>query len=86
MQNRIDQVLTFSEQERYLVIDQGIYHNKSYLFVCQVSEDGTELTDHFSILEESEKDGKPTAKMVKDLEVLKKVTAYFKKRQESLED
>lgn len=86
MENRIDQLITFSPTEKYYVLDQGIYQGKSYLFTCEVNQDGTDVLDKFVIFEENVKNGKPTAKPVQDVAILEKLVKYFQKRQEETKD
>ena len=80
MTNRINQIISLDNCTKYLILDQGVYLNKNYFLVSKLSDDFSDLTNHFSVLEESRIDNKTMIKSVVDKDLLEKLFVYFENR------
>ena len=77
MENKINKIITLSNSDRYMIMDQGNYNGKSYYLVCKVAEND-ELLEVFNILEnDNEK-----ITNVENQELFKALLEYFQKRNE----
>ena len=79
MENKIDKVLTLSDNTKHMILDQGNYNGKCYFLTSIIDEDDN-LSDKFSILEETKDADKWTVESVKDEALLAALIEYFKKR------
>lgn len=79
MENKIDKIITLGNNKKYMIIDQGNCNNKCYFFASLLDQNEN-LTDQFSILEETIQDGKKVVTSVKEKDVLDALIAYFKDR------
>lgn len=79
MENKIDKILTLSDNSKVMILDQGNYNGKAYFFITDLDEFDN-ITDRFSILEENIVDGEITVKTVKEEKLFKALIEYFKKR------
>ena len=78
MENRINKVMTLKNGQKYVVLNQAIYKDTNYFFVVGVSEDGTNVTDDFHIVEEVAKDGKHYIRDVEDQKMIELLSKYLK--------
>ena len=78
MENRIDKIITLSNDKKYMIIDQGNYDGKYYYLTSKVDENNN-LSEEFNILEDN--GGKVTN--VKDEKLFNALIDYFKKRTEA---
>ena len=78
MENRINKVMTLKNGQKYVVLNQAIYKDTNYFFVVGVSEDGTNVTDDFHIVEEVTKDGKHYIRDVEDQKMIELLSKYLK--------
>lgn len=78
MENIINSIITLEDNEKYIVLNQGVYENKTYYFVAKVTPDEEDILDEFGLLEEIEIDGKKAVIFVTDKKVIEVLTKYFK--------
>jgi len=81
MENLINNILTFEEDEKYIVINQALYQNKNYFLVAKVTPDEEEVTDEFKLLEETEMIGEKALQIVTDQKIIDLLTKYFKEKE-----
>lgn len=79
MENKIDKIITLSDDTKHMILDQGNYNGKSY-FLTSVIDADDNLSNQISILEETKTDDSWTVKSVTDEELLTALIEYFKKR------
>lgn len=79
MDNKIDKVITLSDNSKYMILDQGNYNGKSY-FLTSKLDDNENLSSNLSILEETNENGKVYVESVKDENVFIALVEYFRKR------
>lgn len=75
MENKINMIITLDNDNKYMVIDQGIYQKRNFLLLGKVDNNGN-LTDELSITEEVS--GNITD--VTDENILKVLRDYFERR------
>lgn len=80
MRSRINEIITLDGISKYLILDQGIYLNKNYYLVSKLSDNYNNLTNHFSVFEETKIDHKISIKSVVDKDLLEKLFVYFENR------
>lgn len=78
MENRINQIITLKGGKKYIILNQAIYKEKNYFFIVGVSDDSTDVTDEFRIVEEQEKDGKKIIVDVQDEKMIQLLSRYLK--------
>lgn len=81
MENLINNILTFEDDEKYIVLNQGLYQNKNYFLVAKVTIDEKDVTDEFKLLEETEMNGEKALRLVTDEKVIEVLTKYFKDKE-----
>ncbi len=59
MENRINQIVTLENGNKYMILHQAIYNNSNYFVCCSVDKEETKLVDDFYLFEET-KDGDDT--------------------------
>ena len=79
MENRIDSIITLSDNSKHMILDQVNYDGKSYFLTSLLDKDEN-LSEKFSILEETKDGDKYTVKSVKDEKLLSDLIEYFKNR------
>ena len=80
MENLINNIITFENDEKYIVLNQGLYQNKNYFLVAKVTPDEEDVTDEFKLLEETEVNGEKAMQIVTDEKVIGLLTKYFKEK------
>lgn len=80
MKSRINQIITLDDNSKYLILDQGIYLNKNYFLVSKLSDTLDDLTNHFSVFEETKENNKIKIKSVLNKDLLEKLFVYFENR------
>ena len=81
MGNLINNILTLGNKEKYMVLNQAVYQNKSYYLVVQVSENEEEVLGKFKFLEETEVDGEKAVVVVRDEKIIELLAKYLKPQQ-----
>ena len=79
MENKIDQVITLSNNTKHMILDQGNYNGKAY-YLTSILDSEDNLSNNLSILEETKEDGKITVESVKNERILEALIEYFRKR------
>ena len=79
MENKIDKIITLNDGTKYMIMDQGNYNGKCYFLTSKLDNEEN-LTETFSIMEETVENGVSTVSAVKDERLLKALAEYFQKR------
>lgn len=79
MKNRINKIISLDDGSKYMIIDQGNYNEKAYYLTSKL-DDEENLTDTFSIMEETIENNISRVSAVKDEKLLKALAEYFQKR------
>ena len=79
MKNKIDRIITLSNNTKHMILDQGNYKGKCY-FLTSILDSEDNLSNKLTILEESKEDNNYTVESVKDERLLKALIEYFTKR------
>ena len=77
MENRINQIMTLEDGQKYLVVKQAVYKNENYYAVVKVDEQEENLLDEYLLLHEVEYDGQVCIEELDDPEMIKLVTEYL---------
>lgn len=77
MENRTNKIIKFSNEEKYFVLKQAVYKEKSYYMTVRVTPDGEDFTNEFQILQEDIKDGKSYFSRLTDTKVLNVLLKYL---------
>ena len=75
--NYIHKTLTFDDNQKYLVVNQAIYHGKNYLLLVGISPDGEDFTDDVDIVEEQKEGEKLFFASVEDPELFDLLAKYL---------
>lgn len=81
MENLINSILTLDNDEKYMVLNQAVYQNKSYFLVVKVASNEEDVLDEFKLLEETEVNGQKALQLVKDEKIIDLLTKYFQPKQ-----
>lgn len=79
MKNRINKIISLDDGSKYMIIDQGNYNQKAYYLTSKLDNEEN-LTDTFSIMEETIENDQNVVSPVKDETLLKALAVYFQKR------
>ena len=79
MKNKTNQVIVLDDNSNLMILDQGNYNGKCYFLTALIDEEDN-LTNNFTILEETVSDNKTTVKTVEEEKLLKALVEYFQKR------
>ena len=66
MVNRINQIITMKNGNKYMILHQAIYSNTNYFVCCGVDSDTDDLNDNFYLFEEKKESDKITLNLVED--------------------
>ncbi len=77
MENRINSVLELANGEKYVVINQAIYQDRSYFLVGKTTPDELNLTGEIKIVEEVMQDGMLGIRIVNDQKLLELLVKYL---------
>ena len=77
MENRINNILELTNNEKYVVINQAIYKGTNYFLVARLTDDEKDLTGDIKIVEEKLKDGILGIELVKDVKLIELLTKYL---------
>lgn len=78
MENRINKIMTLNDGKKYIVLNQAIYKETNYFFVVRITEDESDVTDEFRIIEEVLKDGKRYIRNVEDQKMIGLLSKYLR--------
>ena len=79
MENKIDKIMTLSDNTKHMILDQGNYNGKCY-FLTSMLDESDNLSNNLSIVEETNNNGITDVKTVKDEKLLNALISYFRKR------
>ncbi len=77
MNNKINHILTLEDGLKFLVINQVIFRGKNYYFVARVTEDESDVTGEYRIVEEEVKGEETYLSTVKDAETVRMLAEYL---------
>jgi len=77
MENRINSVLELANGEKYVVINQAIYQDRSYYLVGKTTNDEQDLTGEIKIVEEVIENGVLGIRIVTDQKLLELLIKYL---------
>ena len=70
--------MTLNDGKKYIVLNQAIYKGTNYFFVVRLTEDESDVTDEFRIIEEVLKDEKRYIRNVEDEKMIELLSKYLK--------
>lgn len=77
MENKINHILTLEDGTKFLVINQVIFREKNYYFVAKVTEDESDITGEYRIVEETKEGDHVYLSTVKDAETVRMLAEYL---------
>ncbi len=77
MENLINSIITFDNDEKYIVLNQATYQGKNYFFVVKTTADEEDIEEKFKLLEETELNGEKALQLVTDEKIIDLLTKYF---------
>lgn len=81
MTNKINHILTLDNGQKFLVINQVIYKNNNYYFVARVTDDESDITGEYRIVEEEERDGEVYLSTVTDNHLIREIAEYLEPKE-----
>jgi len=82
MNNKINHILTLEDGLKFLVINQVIFKEKNYYFVARVTEDESDITGEYRILEEEKRGEDIFLSTVRDAETVRMLAEYLDPQQQ----
>ena len=70
-------IISLENGEKYVVINQAIYQDRSYYLVGKTTDDEQDLTGEIKIVEEVMQDGMLGIRLVNDAKLLELLTKYL---------
>lgn len=77
MENRINKIIVLENNKKYIVVNQAIYKNESYLLVNEINNKEDELLEEVLILQEEMVDGELEVTEVTDNQLLDLLEKYL---------
>ncbi|MCI8588446.1 MAG: hypothetical protein HFG40_02210 [Bacilli bacterium] len=77
MENKINHILTLQDGTKFLVINQVIFREKNYYFVAKVTEDESDITGEYRIVEETKDGDRVYLSTVQDAETVRMLAEYL---------
>lgn len=81
MTNKINHILTLDDGLKFLVINQVIYRNTNYYFVARITDDESDITGEYRIVEEIKKGEDIYLSTVKDTETIRTLAEYLEPKE-----
>lgn len=81
MTNKINHILTLDDGLKFLVINQVIYRNTNYYFVARITDDESDITGEYRIVEEIKKGEDIYLSTVKDAETIRTLAEYLEPKE-----
>ena len=78
MENRINKVIKLSNNKLYYLLKQAVYNNYSYYTAVTVSNDRKEMTEEFTLLHETNENGKLFFAEVTEPKMVQMLLKYMK--------
>ena len=77
MENRINQVITLENGNKFMILHQAIYDNHNYYVCCGVTEDEKDVKEEFYLFEEVKQDDKAFIQIVEDDKMAKFILEHL---------
>ena len=71
MENKTNKVICLDDNKEYLILRQILYKNDTYYVTNELYNDGEDFSKEFTILKETNKDGKTFVSQVTDSKIIK---------------
>lgn len=78
MENRINKIIKLSNNKLYYLLKQAVYNNDSYYTAVEVSDDMKEMTEEFTLLHETNENGKIFFAEVTEPKMVQMLLKYMK--------
>lgn len=78
MENRINKIIKLSDEKVYYLLKQAVYNNESYYTAVEVTDDMKHLTDDFTLLHETNQNGKIYFAKVTEPKMIQLLLKYMK--------
>ena len=78
MENRINKVIKLSNNKIYYLLKQAVYNNDIYYTAVEVSDDMKEMTEEFTLLHETNENGKIFFAEVTEPKMVQMLLKYMK--------
>ncbi len=78
MENRINKVIKLSDNKQYYLLKQAVYNNDSYYTAVEITDDMETLTDEFTLLHETNENGKIFFAKVVEPKMVQMLLKYMK--------
>ena len=76
MENRMNQVMTLGNGEKYLILRQAIYEDEKYYVCVKTTDDAKEVTDSYELLHEFLNDCVKVVEAVTDWDLAQTIFEY----------
>ena len=77
MKNRINSIIELDNDDEYVIINQAIYQDVSYLLLARIEKETQKVTDDFVICEEKIVDDVLNVEIVEDQQLLELLAKYL---------
>lgn len=77
MENRINQVITTENGNKFLILHQAIYNNTNYYVCCAVEKDESDVKEEFYLFEEEKENGEVFINLVEDDKMAKFILEHL---------
>ncbi len=77
--NRIGKIIMLDDKTKYMIMDQGNYNQKCYFMMSKL-DNYDNLTEEFSIMEETVVNSESLLSTVTDNKLLEALAKYFRER------
>ncbi len=81
MENLINHILTMEDGIKFLVINQVVYKNKNYYFVARITDDESDITGEYRIVEETKEGEETYLTTVTDAETIHLLAEYLQPKE-----
>ena len=78
MENRINKIIRLSDNKLCFLLNLSVYNNESYYTAVEVTEDMQNLTEEFTLLHETNEDGKIFFAKVVEQKMIQMLLKYMK--------
>ena len=77
MENRINQVITTENGNKYMILHQAIYNNQNYYVCCGVNSEENDVDENFYLFEEIKQEDGVFIKFVEDEKMAKFILEHL---------
>ena len=78
MENRINKVIKLSNGKEYFLLKQAVYNNESFYTAVETNCSTNQLTENFTLLQETKENDKIYFTQVKDPKMIQLLLKYMK--------